>query len=56
MSERNWEKTNGIEHGVSVRAKRVVIAKTEDGEEVLLEAVPIDGTDPIQYALSVTFI
>lgn len=52
--EKNWDKTNGIEHAVSVRGKRVVIGKTPDGDEVLLAALPIPGSNPTRYALAVS--
>lgn len=49
-----FEKTNGMEHSVSNRAKKVVVAKLSDGEEIMLTAEHIPGTIPPQYALKVT--
>ncbi len=52
MSERNFDKTNALEHSVATRGKRVVVAKLSDNTEVMLTAVPIPGSVPPQYALA----
>lgn len=54
MADKNWDKTNGMEHAYDVRGKRVVVSHLADGSEILLTAEHIPGTIPPQYALKVT--